>query len=107
MEDYDFIAWEGTVKLVEQVWSCLAHQRMSKFQREGIERSEARTRSDMLGGFFQRTLALSEVVQELASSAQSFQSEEDVEWIKEQGEVISVFPTHKVDTHARDSSICP
>jgi len=47
----DFIAWEGTVKLVEQ-----------------------------------RTLALSEVVQELASSAESFESADDIEWIKEQGE---------------------
>jgi hypothetical protein len=47
----DFLAWEGTVRLVRQ-----------------------------------RTQAFSEVVQELASSAESFESQGDVEWIKEQGE---------------------
>jgi len=34
----------------------------------------------------QRTQAFSEVVQELASSVESFESQDDVEWIKEQGE---------------------
>jgi len=40
----------------------------------------------------QRTLALQEVVREVVSSAQTCESAEDLEWIREQGEFDNIRP---------------
>jgi len=76
----DYIAWEGTVKLVEQVSDMFES---SPSVGRIISNQVINTNCCFK---IQRTLALSDVVQELASSAQSCESQDDADWIKEQGE---------------------